>query len=70
MFGAYIRFKCNYVAFRKSSDNQKQHLFIGQRRIIGNNVNVTVIIHHIEGHWNCAIRIYQDTTKKTMTCNF
>jgi len=26
MFGAYVRFECNYVALRKSSDNPKQHL--------------------------------------------
>jgi len=25
MFGTYIRFKCNYAALRKSSDNQQQH---------------------------------------------
>jgi len=31
----YVRFKWNYVALRKTSDNQ-QHLFLRQRRIIGN----------------------------------
>ena len=34
MFGAYVRFKWNFVALRKSSDNQPQHLFLGQRWII------------------------------------
>ena len=29
MFGAYVRFKCNYAALRKSSDNQLQ-LLLGQ----------------------------------------
>ena len=24
MFGAYVRFKCNYAALRKSSDNHQQ----------------------------------------------
>jgi len=38
MFGAYVRFKCNYAALRKSSDNQQQHLFLGQRLIIGNTM--------------------------------
>jgi len=38
MFGAYVRFKCNYTELRKSSDNQQQHLFLGQRRIIGNTM--------------------------------
>ena len=36
MFGAYVRFKWNYVALRKFSDNQQQHLFLGQRWILGN----------------------------------
>jgi len=26
MFGAYVRFKCNYAALRKSSHNQQQHI--------------------------------------------
>ena len=38
MFGAYVRFKCNYAALGKSSDNQQQHLLLGQRRIIGNTM--------------------------------
>ena len=38
MFGAYVRFKCIYTALRKSSDNLQQHLFLGQRRIIGNTM--------------------------------
>jgi len=25
MFGAYVRFKCNYAGLRKSSDNQQPH---------------------------------------------
>ena len=25
MFGAYVRFKCNYAALSKSSVNQQQH---------------------------------------------
>jgi len=36
MFGEYVLFKCNYAAVRKSSDNQQQNLFFGQRWIIGN----------------------------------
>ena len=28
MFGAYVRFKCNYATLRKSSDNQQQHLLL------------------------------------------
>jgi len=35
MFGAYVQFKCNYAALKKSLDNQKQHLLLGQRGIIG-----------------------------------
>ena len=38
MFGAYARFKCNNAALRKSSDNQQQHLLLGQRWIIGNTM--------------------------------
>ena len=38
MFGVYVRFKCNYAALRKSSDNQQQHLLLGQRWIIGNTM--------------------------------
>jgi len=39
MFGAYhVQFKCNYLALGKSSDNQQQHLFIGQQWIIGNTM--------------------------------
>jgi len=38
MFGAYVRFKCNYAALRKSSDNQQQHLHLVQRWIIGNTM--------------------------------
>jgi len=30
MFGAYLRFKCNYAALRKSSVNQQQHSLLGQ----------------------------------------
>jgi len=36
MFGAYVRLKWNYVALRKSLDNQQQQLFLGQRWIIRN----------------------------------
>ena len=36
MFAAYVRFKCNYAALRKSSDNQQQHLLLGKLWIIGN----------------------------------
>ena len=45
MFGAYVQFKWNYVASRKSSDNQKEHLVLAAdyRKY---DVNVTVIIHH------------------------
>jgi len=28
MFGANVRFKCNYAALKKSSDNQQQHLLL------------------------------------------
>jgi len=38
MFGAYVRFKCNYAALKKSSDNQQQHLLLGQRWILGNTM--------------------------------
>jgi len=38
MFGTYVRFKCNYAALRKSSDNQQQHLLLGKRWIIGNTM--------------------------------
>jgi len=38
MFGAYVRFRYNYAALRKSSDNQQQHLLLGQRWIIGNRM--------------------------------
>ena len=38
MFGSYVRFKCNYAALRKFSDNQQQHLLLGQRWIIGNTM--------------------------------
>jgi len=38
MFGSYVRFKCNYTALRKSSDNQQQHLLPGEPWIIGNTM--------------------------------
>jgi len=38
MFGANVRIKCNYAALRKSSNNQQQHLFLGQWWIIGNTI--------------------------------
>jgi len=47
MFGAYVRFKCIYAALRKSSDNQQQHLLLGQRRAVEfwkYDVNMTVNI--------------------------
>ena len=43
MFGAYVRFKCNYVALRKSSDNQQQHLLTAVD-YWKRDVNVTVNI--------------------------
>jgi len=38
MFEAYVRFKCNYAALRKSSGNQQQYLLLGQPWIIGNTM--------------------------------
>jgi len=38
MFGAYVRLKCNFAALRRSSDNQQQHLLLGQRWVIGNTM--------------------------------
>jgi len=35
MFGVYVRFKRNYVALMKSSNNWKQHLSLEQWWIIG-----------------------------------
>jgi len=50
MFGTYERFKWNYVALRKSSDNQinTYSLDIG---------GLSKRIHHKGGYWNWAIRI-------------
>jgi len=38
VWSVYARFKCNYTALRKSSDNQQQHLLLGQRWIIRNTM--------------------------------
>jgi len=38
MFGANVRFKCNYAALKKSSDNHQQHLLLEQRWNIGNTM--------------------------------
>jgi len=51
MFGAYVRFKCNYAALRKSSDNQLQ-LLLGQH-------------HHKGEYWTFGlwfIRILESLT--------
>jgi len=41
MFGAYVRFKCNYAALKKSSDNQQQHLLLGKRCIFWNTMSTS-----------------------------
>ena len=53
--GAYERFKWNCVALRKSSDNQKQHLFLGQRRI--SEIGCEYDCHHSSQKRILAIRI-------------
>ena len=63
MFGAYVRFKCNYAALRKVTDNQQQHLLLGQRWIIGNMMWIwlsTSSQRRILDLWN---KVYQDFGK-------
>ena len=63
MFGAYVRFKCNFVALRKSSDNQQQHLLLEQRWIIGNTmwIGLSTSSHRrILDLWN---KVYKDFGK-------
>ena len=83
MFGSYVRFKYNYAALRKSSDNQQQHLLIGQQWIIGNTMWIWLstssqrrILDFLRAcflRWWATLRHVHiqgwNTTKKTMTCD-
>ena len=63
MFGAYIRFKCNYAALKNSSDNQQQHLFLGQRWTIGNTMWMWLSTSSQRRILNFLNNVYQDFGK-------
>ena len=57
MFGAYVRFRWYYATLRKSSDNQQQHLLLGQWLIIGNMMLSEIWCECDKGgYWTCGIR--------------
>ena len=63
MFGAYVRFKCNYAALRKSSDNQQQHLFLEQRWIIGNSMWIWLSTSSQRRILDLGNKVFQDSGK-------
>ena len=50
MFGAYVRFKCNYAALRKSSDNQQQHS-LDSGELFEIRCEYDCQHHHKGGYW-------------------
>jgi len=63
MFGAYVRFKCNYAALGKSSDNQQQHLLLGQSWIIGNTMWIWLSTSSQRRIFDLWKKVYQDFGK-------
>ena len=61
--GAYLRFKCNYAALRKSSDNQQQHS-LDSGELFEIRCEYDCQHHHKGGYWTCEInKFYQDFGK-------
>ena len=59
MFGAYVRFKCNYAALRKSSDNQQQHLLLNSGGLLEIQCEYDCQHHHKGGYWTWEIRFFR-----------
>ena len=57
MFGAYVRFKCNYAALRKSSDNKQQHS-LDSGGLLEIRCEYDCQHHHKGGYWTCEINTF------------
>jgi len=81
MVGAYVRFKCNYAALRKSSDNQQQHLLLVQQWIIGNTMWIWLStssqtrifdlwnkVYHAFGKFNSLKNTLTDSLSSCLLC--